>query len=62
MFIKMSLKNVLHVTFNNFDEILVLIWVFFKFQVKQYMYFLFKVKLFDVRLYVIDLRRNGSGS
>lgn len=62
MFIKMSLKNVLHVTFNNFDEILVLIWFFFKFQVKQYMYFLFKVKLFDVRLYVIDLRRNGSGS
>lgn len=62
MFIKMSLKNVLHVTFNNFDEILVLIWFFFKFQVKQYMYFLFKVKLFAVRLYVIDLRRNGSGS
>lgn len=62
MFIKMSQKNVFYVTFNNFDEILVLIWFFFKFQVKQYMYFLFKVKLFDVRLYVIDLRRNGSGS
>lgn len=62
MFIKMSLKNVLYVTFNNFDEILVLICFFFLIQVKQYMYFLFKVNLFDVRLYVIDLRRNGSGS
>lgn len=62
MFIKMSQKNVFYVTFNNFDEILVLICFFFKFQVKQYMYFLFKVKLFDVRLYVIDLRRNGNGS
>lgn len=29
IFIKMSLKNVLHVTFSNFDEILVLICLVF---------------------------------